>query len=258
MSSDDRARVDLSFRLAFWADVGGIVLCTAMIWVLRRQRAAAKAGLPGAGKWLVLPIYEPVLWALLAVFTAQALILGIPGPYPQTPAWFLGAIYSAGQETQQWKSSLLYWAYWSAFELMSEGFGLLILQPHPSPETFAVALKYGALYAAAAAGLTTVGFNYQLLGISEGAQMAIDSTFLGTPCLLYGTMLLGRACTAGAAAQAVAAPPTPPRAQAAATCASARAAASCPTSPSPSRGAPSLSSCCLAASTPRRLAPQSP
>ena len=52
---------------------------------------------------------------------------------------------------------------------MSEGFGILLLFAYPCPEAFASALGWASLYAAAAASVTTVGYNYAALGLSARA-----------------------------------------------------------------------------------------
>ena len=115
------ARLDaiaFSFKLTFWSDVASAALCAALVVVLRAQRAAALDGRGGSGGsrsvLQVMPIYEPVLWFLGLVFALQALFLGVPGPYPQLPPWFLGATDSvdAGAGIEGIGNSALYWCYW--------------------------------------------------------------------------------------------------------------------------------------------------
>ena len=120
--------VDLAFTLALWCDVIAVAMCAAIIVMLRRQRSAALKGSAGASFFVILPIYEPIVWLLAASFLIQALLLSVPGPYPRVPAWYLGATYTSAQDTaSQWQAAGLYFCYWFTFELMAEGFGIMLL-----------------------------------------------------------------------------------------------------------------------------------
>jgi hypothetical protein len=182
----------LTFHITFWADLAAALLCAALLVWLRRQRRRAQSG-HGAASAIILPIYEPVLWALGAAFLVQTLLLGVPGPYPATPQWFVGASYQPEDPesaSAAWGDATLYFAYWATFELMAEGFGILLLHRSPSPQAFVSTLRWAVLYALAAAAVTTTGFNYELLGLHADLERIMDSVFLAVPCGLYALLML--------------------------------------------------------------------
>ena len=104
-----------TFYLNFWTTSVTAVLCLVIVVTLQAQRwRLAFAGFDSSAlstRLVILPVYEAAIWGLGATFFVEALLLGIPGPYPTPPAWFSGALYdlndSAGEE--QWQSSILYW-----------------------------------------------------------------------------------------------------------------------------------------------------
>ena len=192
------ANESLTYHLTFWSDATATALCVLLIIWLRRQRLRAQKGY-GVARAVILPIYEPVLWALGVMFLAQTLLLGVPGPYPKTPIWFQGADYETNDDTgdpatatpaADYADSAMYFSYWFTFELMAEGFGILLLHRYPSPQAFASTLQFGVMYALLAGGLTTLGYNYAPLGWQERLQLILDSVFLALPCGLYGLMVL--------------------------------------------------------------------
>lgn len=185
-----------------------------------------------ARKLLVLPVYEPLLLISSLGFLGQTLLLAIPGPYPKIPSWFLGAAYQDTPEelsqiqsnspsfstlfanstisypfdssmlhdlaatgvdiALQWKDALCYFCYWLFSETVFEGFALSLVFTTPSPEACTVSFSIAFLYAVFASAVATVGFEYEYLGLSDGAQLAVDCIFVALPCLLYAPLLFGR------------------------------------------------------------------
>lgn len=91
----------------------------------------------------------------------------------------------------------MYFCYWLVFELMSEGFCVVLLQKYPSRQAFVSTLRYAGLYSIMSSGLTTLGFNWYLLGVKQQTQTTIDSIFVGVPCVLYVLLLLFNRWIAG-------------------------------------------------------------
>jgi hypothetical protein len=109
--------VTVAYHLTFWTDLVAVILISGLIALLRYQRQAALKGSSGAAQFVILPIYEYCLWAGAVTYLVQTLLLGVPGPYPSVPQWFLGATYLNHDLRQQWSSSGLYWGYWFTFEV---------------------------------------------------------------------------------------------------------------------------------------------
>jgi hypothetical protein len=103
-----------------------------------------------------------------------------------------GAVDAAPSHPSLAVSSVYYFAYWFAFELISEGFGMMILRPLPARGLLTSTLPLATLYSALAAGLTTVGFNWRHLGIPEAAQMYCDNAFLILPLPLYALTIVAQ------------------------------------------------------------------
>lgn len=184
--------IALSFQTTAAADGTAALLCMALVAVLWRQRRRAQNGLLNKASWaVVLPIYEPVLIMLGFAFLVQTALLLIPSRLPAPPSWFVGADDSdSGDGDISASDSSMYFGYWFTFELLSEGFGFLLLHRYPSPSAHASALRYGFLFAVILSAITTIGFNYSLLGLTEETQLIMDTVFLALPCGLYAILVL--------------------------------------------------------------------
>lgn len=214
----------IAFRMSFWTAAIASLLSLLLIGILRYQRYRKRhqkfdqlvLSLQSnryrlwnqlcsriSSIAIILPVYEPILWGLSLGFLIQASLLGAPGPYPNVPSWFLGASYNTADDTSSasvntnnegFRDGWYYFVYWFTFEVMSEGFGIVLLWKYPSKEVFLSSLKYAILYASMFAGITTLGFNWYLLGVNQNIQSILDSVFVGTPCILYSFLLIFDRC----------------------------------------------------------------
>ena len=180
----------VSYRVFFSIDLVAAALSIGLVLFLRRQRTRAYLGKSALSFLVLLPIYEPVLWALAAAFIAQSVILMAPGPISEVPVWFTRAIFRESTPSVLGLDSAAFWTYNFVSGTMSEGFGIMLLHKFPSPEAFGSTLRYAALYAAVAASVATLGYNWAGLGLSSAVQDATDTAFIAVPCVLYAALLL--------------------------------------------------------------------
>jgi Protein tyrosine and serine/threonine kinase len=183
----------LSFSFTLWSDVLAAVISFCLLGILQYEKLAASKGSQKAAKFVILPIYWPVLLVLGIGFIVLSLLLALPGPYPSIPSWFNGGSYGMSPNLsgeQQWKNSQLYWTYWTVFEFLSEGFGIMLLHRSPSRAAFASTFRFALLYAVLSAAIATLGFNYALLGVRSDFQTILECTFLGFPCIFYALLII--------------------------------------------------------------------
>jgi serine/threonine protein kinase len=200
----DLSQLAITYLITFWCNVMAFLLSLLFIYLLRMQRKTRGSQLVSqttmfsrscdvvAAKLVILPAYEPLLFFLAAAFLVQTLLLGVPGPYPDEPAWYEGSSFTGAGNggATTWSSSGLYFAFWFTFELVADGFCLALLQRYPSRSAFMSAFQYAALYAVVSSGIATLGFNWALLGVNELTQKTLDSLFAGLPCILYSSLLI--------------------------------------------------------------------
>jgi hypothetical protein len=187
----DATAATVFFRLTVAFDMLGAVMCAVLVTFLRWQRRRAYMGQSAFKSLVILPIYEPVLWMLGLAFVIQSLLLCVPGPLPAVPAWFTRALYRRTEAPSlEWGDSGVYFLYMFTFESMAEGFGIMLLHKIPSRAAFASTLRYAALYAAVSASVTTLGYNWESLGLASSMQLDLDIVFLAAPCALYLMLLL--------------------------------------------------------------------
>lgn len=181
----------VSYPLVVSVDVVAAFLSLCLVIFLRRQRTRAYLGKSALGSLVLLPIYEPVLWAIAIGYTAQSLLLTVPVYEPGTgsPIWFNRAVYKDSKTAALGPDSGAFWAYCVVSETMSEGFGIMLLHKFPSPEALGSSLRYAFLYAAVAASVSTMGYNWEGLGLPQSMQDAVDIAYLAVPCGLYALLL---------------------------------------------------------------------
>jgi hypothetical protein len=185
------AETALFFQLTVAFEILGALFTVALIATLRWQRKRAYKGQRAMKFLVILPIYEGVLWMLLLAFIFLSLLLCIPGPCPEVPVWFTRALYRQTETPMMhWGDSGVYFLYMFVFEVMAEGFGIMFLHKFPSQAAFASTLRYATLYAAIAASVTTLGYNWESLGLSVSVQRDLDVAFLAVPCVLYLGLLV--------------------------------------------------------------------
>ena len=202
-----QSQLAITFLTSFWCNVVAFALSLLFIYLLRMQRKTRGTQLVSqmsilsrssnfcdvvAARLVILPAYEPLLFFLAAAFLVQTLLLGVPGPFPDEPAWYEGSSFTGAGNggATTWSSSGLYFAFWFTFELVADGFCLALLQRYPSRSAFMSAFQYAALYAVVSSGIATLGFNWALLGVNESTQRTLDSLFAGLPCILYSALLI--------------------------------------------------------------------
>ncbi len=203
----------ISFRVTYQAEcvVSVVAVCISIALVLQMymSKCSATSSKPGLRRrrspFVIQPLYEPILWLGLLVFTVRTLLLMVPGPYPAPPSWFSGAVESVGLavpdagalqhvEASRWVlDSSFYFMYWFSFSLLSEGVSLFFCFSSPSARAVAFSLKWAVLLAALLATVTTVAFSHQQLDWPPVVHQTLDALFLMLPCTLHIYVL----CRAG-------------------------------------------------------------
>jgi hypothetical protein len=144
--------IDTIFHLMVWINFAAFSFGIFLIFKIWQSETRTKHGDSSTSMFLVYPpIYKAVLWVLTAAYFGSFLLLVVPGPYPDLPAWMFHANYYNEHPTLE--SSVLYYLYWLLFELVATGFPMLFLHEGPSHDAIVAAGKYALLWGFLAGGV---------------------------------------------------------------------------------------------------------
>lgn len=137
-----------------------------------------------AARTVLLPAFEPILWVCLTVSAIRAGLLSY-GPYPTPPEWFKTAVYATSDKSAIIFDSVMYFLYWFTFEVMADGFAILMFQRTLSKAALRSTLSFTILVSVVMSVIVTVSFNFSTLGLEWMTQRVGDSIFCLLPCLFY-------------------------------------------------------------------------